>query len=80
MSNLNNNKPSPTIIGVGSDIVGLGSKLVSGSFKLLAFGVAKAHNAVDFAVEASQEGYIAGKANKHPQQLELNLDSPKSES
>ena len=72
---LNKNTKTPTIIGVGSDIVGLGSKLLAGSFSLLAFGVAKAHNAVDFAVDASRDGYQAGKAGPAPKQMELDFDN-----
>ena len=74
---MSNNNNTPTIIGVTKDVVGLGAKVVAGSFSLLAFGVAKAHNAVDFAIDASAEGYQAGKS---PKQLELDLTPPENES
>lgn len=67
------NSSNPTVVGITKDVVGLAGKLVKLSFKGIGWTARKANNVVDFAVDATKEGFVEPSDNPKPTQLEFEF-------
>ena len=66
-----------SFVGIIRDTAGLGVKVSKVGFKALSWTIGTAHNVVDFAVEATKEGYAEGRGKTsepvEPVQMELDF-------
>lgn len=67
----NNN---PTVVGITKDVFGLAGKLVKLSFKGLGYTARKANDVVDFAVDATKEGFVPESSEVPKEQTQLEFD------